>query len=141
MAVIALVACVKKKGTISAPAQDLYISPLFRKSRAYALAHSERWYILSAKYGLLEPETIIAPYEMTLKKMPKSLKDEWANRVLAKLVKLTSPSDTILFVAGKDYRQGLVPYLKQRGNQIEIPMENVSSFGEQLAWLNQHTST
>jgi hypothetical protein len=62
--VIALVSCSGPKLSHAAPARSLYASPLFRRANAYAARHFERWFILSGKYGLVEPEAIIAPYDV-----------------------------------------------------------------------------
>ena len=59
---IGLVSCVKVKRTYKTQAQDLYISPLFRKAWNYVTKTYDRNYILSAKYGLLIPTTEIEPY-------------------------------------------------------------------------------
>ncbi|MGI8497740.1 MAG: DUF6884 domain-containing protein [Gemmatimonadaceae bacterium] len=74
---VALVSCVKTKGVSSAPAEDLYTSPLFRALRAYAKTHAGEWYVLSAKHGVLRPEQVIAPYEQTLNAMPKRKRVAW----------------------------------------------------------------
>ena len=60
-----LVACVSQKKETCDQAQYLYTSALFTKARAYALRHADRWYILSAKHGLVPPEEVIDPYETT----------------------------------------------------------------------------
>jgi hypothetical protein len=41
------------------PARDAYTSSKFKASRRYADRFAERWLILSAKYGLIEPEFLI----------------------------------------------------------------------------------
>jgi hypothetical protein len=66
---IALVACVKQKNSQPSLAKDLYTSTWFRKARAYVEQQGWGWYILSAQYGLLAPDTLIQPYEQTLNKM------------------------------------------------------------------------
>jgi hypothetical protein len=38
------------------PAQDAYTSSLFTKSRRYAERFADRWLVLSAKYGFIEPD-------------------------------------------------------------------------------------
>ncbi len=50
-------------------AKDLYVSDLFRKARRYVEAKNCPWFILSAEYGLVSPEQVIAPYEKTLNHM------------------------------------------------------------------------
>ena len=65
---IVLISCVKKKASQPRPARELYISDLFRKSLKYAQSLSpDAIYILSAKYGLLSLDTVIEPYDVTLK--------------------------------------------------------------------------
>ena len=71
-----LVACCGPRLKESAPAADLYISDLFKKARTYAERRG-RWFILSALYGLLDPSAVIAPYDVTLKKMPAAKRREW----------------------------------------------------------------
>ena len=66
---IALVTCVSKKNKAPMPAEKLYCSDLFQKMSSYAKRNADEWYILSAKYGLLSPGTVIAPYEQTLNNM------------------------------------------------------------------------
>jgi hypothetical protein len=47
-------------------ARDAYTSSVFTKSRRYAERFGERWYILSAKYGFVEPDfTIPANYNVS----------------------------------------------------------------------------
>ena len=61
-----LVSCVSKKQNSAQPARELYVSAWFLKARAYAEAHGERWFVLSAEHGLLRPDDVIHPYEKTL---------------------------------------------------------------------------
>ena len=67
---IILVSCVRKKRATASLAKDLYISDWFRKPAAYAGRNSDAWYILSARYGLVEPNQVIEPYDVTLNRMP-----------------------------------------------------------------------
>ena len=63
---VVLLGCVKLKLEHRAPAKDLYVSPLWNRRRAYAEAAGCPWLILSAKYGLLDPEQLVAPYDVAL---------------------------------------------------------------------------
>ncbi len=136
MARIALISCVSSKLDHSAPAKYLYISPLFVKARAFAEETADRWYVLSAEHHLLAPDQVVAPYEKTLNKMHKPDREQWAKKVYAQLQSVTDPSDSIVFLAGERYREGLTPLLQERGNCIEIPMEGLS-IGRQLQWLTR----
>ena len=77
---IILVACCGPKLPEPAPAADLYVSSLFKKARTYAERRG-RWFILSALHGLLNPTKEIAPYDVTLKKLPAQKRREWGQMV------------------------------------------------------------
>ena len=59
---IAILNCVNKKHEIKQQAQDLYYGISWDAKSAFVKTRYDKWYILSAKYGLIEPTTIIEPY-------------------------------------------------------------------------------
>ena len=64
---IALISCSKMKRDHSCTAAELYSpSHLFSLSYAYAQKVADKVFILSAKYGLVEEEDVISPYNLTL---------------------------------------------------------------------------
>ena len=133
---IALVSCVKQKQQRPAPARNLYTSPLFDKMRAYAKRSADRWFILSAKYGLLHPDTIIEPYEQTLKTAGAVAKQQWAIRVHGQMAEagLLQPGVVFLWLAGRDYQCDLARLLTRY--EQRDPMAGMR-FGPRLKWLNQ----
>ncbi len=134
---LALVACVKTKATTARQARDLYMSDLFVKASTYAEKAADAWYILSAKYGLVDPSTVIAPYEKTLKRMRVAERKAWAAQVFRDLRTVAvKAGDTVIILAGKEYREYLLDPLKALGCRVEIPMEGLS-FGNQLSWLKE----
>lgn len=133
-----LVACVKVKRPVPAAARDLYCSDWFAKARRYVEQRTDRWYILSAKYGLVHPEEVIAPYELTLNKMRASDRRAWGSRVLQQLHALEYPTDApVVILAGKNYRQPLAPWIGQRG---VVPMAGLG-FGHQKSFLDRPVQT
>lgn len=135
MADIILIACGSKKRSHESEAQFMYISPLFRKSRDYAILSANHWYILSGKYGLLRPDSIIRPYDLSLKHLDKREQRTWAKRVLESLQQVARRGDTVTFLAGLAYRRNLVPKLRELGYSIDTPLEGMS-IGKQMKWLN-----
>jgi hypothetical protein len=79
---IGLVGCVKSKRASSALARDLYTSPLFLGRRRWVEATCDRWFVLSALHGLVEPDWELAPYDMTLKDASDAERHAWSERVL-----------------------------------------------------------
>lgn len=106
---IALVSCVKMKQPYPCAVREMYVSPLFMKSRTYAEVHADHWFILSAKYGLVEPDEVIAPYEKTLNNAGVSERREWARRVHAQLESRGVLQQGVSFVwlAGAKYQESL----------------------------------
>lgn len=132
---VGLVGCVKQKLASSSAAADLYTSPLFRGRRRWVEETCDRWYILSAKHGVLEPATVVSPYDETLKGSTRAVKRAWSRRVLDELhAELGSFGGTVFEIhAGADYREwGLVEGLRARGGSVEVPAEGLVQ-GEQLA--------
>ena len=134
---VALVSCVKAKLQKPAPARDLYTSQLFQGLRAYATAHTDRWYILSAEHGLLQPDEIVAPYERTLNRMPVRDRLRWASRVQSQLQATLPRAATVVILAGKPYREHLTPFLRANGFEVTIPLEGLS-IGKQLQYLKSN---
>lgn len=60
-----VIACGSKKRNHPAPARDMYVGSLFKNARRAAESTGLPWYIMSAKYGILRPDDIIEPYDMT----------------------------------------------------------------------------
>lgn len=137
---LVLVSCVGKKQSCPAPAKDLYISDWFRKARCLVEAKKARWCILSAKYGLVEPNQVIDPYEKTLNTMGIAARRAWAKQVMDQLPPWLADTPRVVFLAGARYREFLIQPLQCRdrgwGIDVEIPMKGLK-IGEQLAWLRR----
>ena len=139
---IVLISCTKKKQEKpkgqTVAAKDLYTSPLFKKAWRYAnLLKPDRIFILSAKHGLLAPDTRIAPYNQTLNQATSAQRKQWAAGVIASLQKegIDIKRDRIIILAGKSYWQYLVPQLAN----ISLPYVEAGckGIGHILKWLNE----
>ena len=140
---IGLVGCVKRKLSASAEAKNLYISPLFRGRRRFVEQSCDSWWIVSAKHGLVEPEELLAPYDLTLKEMSRDARREWAQRVLHdfKTSALPNPGDVVEIHAGSEYRDfGLVDGLLRIGCLVEIPTQHLR-MGDQLSFYSAAKAT
>ena len=83
---IILISCGARKTKTAQKARDLYIGTYFRKMLKYAEYLSKKSgakiYILSAKYGLVELNEVIEPYESTLNGKSEKYKKRWARQVI-----------------------------------------------------------
>lgn len=101
---IALISCCKQKREELCMAKDIYISPLFKYSLKYIIQHNyDKYYILSAKYGLLQPDIYIEPYDNSLISMPKNDRVRWGISVSNDIYRLIKEGSTIDIYGGKLY--------------------------------------
>ena len=137
MSTIVILSCTKSKLDKPSQAQDLYsASPMFKKTLEYGKSlKPDKMYILSAKHFLVPLNKVLAPYDKTLKEMPKDEKNAWGEKVIAqmKAAGMNLEKDKFIFLTGSEYMKPLLQYIPE-GN-IEKPMEG-RRMGERLQWLN-----
>jgi cytoplasmic iron level regulating protein YaaA (DUF328/UPF0246 family) len=145
---ILLIACVSKKGKIAAKAKDLYISTLFKSSWKYGMGlKPDKTFILSALYGLLDPERIIEPYNVTLsnvseknrsndlKVLTKTEKNAWGAIVIEQLSQEADmKNDHFIVLAGKEYIKPIQPRIIHLSN----PLEGLG-LGKRVQFLNDNS--
>jgi len=120
-------------------ARELYCSTWFLKARDYVEAHALPWFILSAKYGLVNPDQVIQPYNLTLKDMAADERRAWARMVASGLQGKCEKGTFIIIFAGQYYREYLIPVIEGWGCEIEVPLRGLG-IGQQLKWLKNNTS-
>jgi hypothetical protein len=62
---IVIIACGNRKQNYAVEAKNLYTGSLFKLARQAAESSQYPWFIFSAKYGLVQPNQIIEPYDVT----------------------------------------------------------------------------
>lgn len=133
---VGLVGCVAQKAASPRPARDLYTSALFTGRRRFVERTCSEWWVLSALHGLVSPEEVLQPYDVTLKNAGRAERREWTQQVLASLDKHVGlrPGDVVEVHAGSEYRDfGLVQGLRDRGAAVVVPVEGMP-IGRQLAF-------
>jgi len=132
-----LVTCVKEKLDTPAAAKDLYVSPLFRKERAYAERRGVPWFILSAEHGLVAPDEWLAPYDRYLPDTPAAYRAVWGRWVVERLELLAGHlADRVVEVhASAAYVAALAEHLDRKGATLTTPIDGLT-LGERLAWYD-----
>jgi hypothetical protein len=85
MATLLLVGAVAPQLKSMAPAQDLYLGPIFASRRALAEASGRPWFILSPRWGLVRPDELIAPSDVALSDLPPMYRRAWGRLVAEQL--------------------------------------------------------
>lgn len=134
---IALVGCTKRKKSEACPAREMYQeSDLFQKVVKYVELHEfDSWYILSAKYGLVHPDLIIQPYDLTLKTFSGDELRMWNIKVINSFIEIIGHRPVYVeFLCGEKYRSGLVILCKKRNISYSEPLKGMG-LGQQLSFL------
>ncbi len=143
---IVLISCVSKKGNKKTKAKYLYKGPLFTNSLAYAeKLNPDKIFIISAKYGLVELNEEIEPYDVTLSYVSPSKKEKkpnlkvltkkeaklWGEKVIEKLAKNADlKNDRFIILAGRSY----VEPIKNKLNNVKEPLKGLRQ-GERVRFL------
>jgi hypothetical protein len=124
---IGLVGCSRRKLPHAAPARELYTSPLFRLASCYCARTCDRWFVLSAQHGLVEPD------DVTLRALGRAGRQAWARRVVGQLRRrgLLGRGHRLLLHAGADYADALAAL-----TGAECPLRGLG-IGQRLAWYRR----
>lgn len=144
-----IVGCGSAKRDERSAAKDLYTSTYFGKKREFAEAVGDQWMILSAKHGLISPESEFAPYDTTIDDLHEDELDELAFSVGMTLIdwiewERGSDSDVrkVIVLAGRKYLDplreretfaaGVEPLVRFPFQELDL-----GGIGEQMAWLDE----
>lgn len=61
---------------------------------------------------------------------------KWAEGVQRQLLELLPAGAVVIVLAGDRYREGVVPFLKNHGFTVKVPMDGMK-FGPQQRWLKE----
>ncbi len=113
---LVILACSQKKGPKPVAARDLYLGSLFKLGRKFAEVHHYDYVIISAKYGLLRPEQVIAPYDQRIANVGDVRRIR--ELVLPPLREMLSHYEKIIVIAGNLYRKVLEPLISAKFEEI-----------------------
>lgn len=79
---LGVVNCGGTKLAHKAPAKEIYKSSYFQAKREFCEEVMDEWIILSAEYGILQPDEVIEPYDKSLETLTSGEIEEWKAEVL-----------------------------------------------------------
>lgn len=131
---VVLVGCSSRKAPDPMPARELFRGGSFQKARDRAVLMGVPWFVLSAKYGLLDPDDVVGPYDVFLGDQPSAYRRAWGEWVAAQLgVRLPLAGVTVEVHAGDAYCAPLRGPLQRLGATLSEPLAGLSQ-GKRLAW-------
>lgn len=118
--IILLVSCGKRKSIFPCQARDMYNSARFQKMKSIAENYGQQWFIMSAKHGLLSPDTLIEPYDKCLTDCSAEYQYNWAKNMVERLSTFDKHTAFVV-LANEDYSRNIVPLLAKAGYCIVAP--------------------
>lgn len=132
---IVIAQCTHRKRDGEWRAEELYMkSALFQAQRRYWEAYAESAYILSGKYGLIQPWRIINSYDQHISDQDS---EEWQLQVQQRVKTIAKHNERIEIIAGKEkYGRRLEPYLEMQDINYSYPFEGLG-IGERTKQMKQ----
>lgn len=121
-----VIGCGKAKRAEPAAARDLYVGSLFRAARHYAELSGQRWVILSAAHGIVDPQVVLRPYDQTLAFRSRWQRQRWALHTADSVFeRLAHGIEVVEILAGKTYADPLAKALESLEVEVSKPLEGL----------------
>lgn len=123
------------KAQLSEPAvaRDLYVSPLFARRQARAEASGVPWFVVSGRWGLLDPGDVLAPYSFSLAEQSVSYQRAWGRFVAEQLCLVSSVGrgDVVEICAGAAYAAALTAPIEYLGARVRRATVDAGDSGDE----------
>lgn len=127
--------CTKSKNRGRWEARKLYDkSAIFRKFKDYCKKYQYDYIIISAKYGVLFPTSIIEYYDKTLKN--KKDINELAQKLKTSLPKIIDKYDKIIVFCSQKYVKAFSFLIATSNDKFSFPLKHLR-IGERSKWLSK----
>lgn len=144
MSTLGVVPCGKKKiwdqdpNRGAVPAGDAYTGTFHLLARGYAERFTDRWVVLSAKYGFLEPHDLVpGPYDVTFNRpsdprciTTQLLREQVRQKGLDRFFR-------VVVVCGDRYVQRIRAAFQGTDVEIVTPLSGKGGIGSMMAWLKR----
>jgi len=123
------------KAQLSEPAaaRDLYVSPLFARRRARAEASGVPWFVVSGRWGLVDPGDVLAPHSFSLTQQSASYQRAWG-RFVAEQLCMVSPvgrGDVVEICAAAAYAAALTAPIEYLGARVRRVAVGANTSGDE----------
>lgn len=130
---VAIIPCTNQKSTISGPAEEVWQGSHFQLTLYHAKKYYDRIFVMSYKYGLITPETVIDPYDIDIKTASAGEKLEWWWVIKGHIKTLSGENpDLIALYTGNFERVRFIrEFIRHGYNTFVIPWET-EQVGERM---------
>lgn len=120
----------------AAPAADLFTSAPFTRRRRYAEASGRPWFVVSSRWGLVAPDEVIAPSDVSLGDVPPAYRHGWAEFVVGQLAGYVTLAGAVVEIHAGDYHVDALRAAVERAGATLVDPVDAHSLAETLAWYD-----
>ena len=132
--VLFLAGCSQKKLNYPAPAIELNQGQLFRGIKKLTMSNNFDLKILSGKYGLLDSNEVISPYNQKIRTKKDILRIR--RKIFPKMLKTIERYDLIIVIMGKNYREVIEPLFNNKFIII-YDKRGIGGYLSLISWFNK----
>ena len=114
-----VIGCSREKLSTATSARDLYRSHRFQSCLALARSLAIPFVILSGKFGVVEPDQVVEPYDLDLADLPEAERRSWAETAIDQLA-LQAKGRKVSVLAAETYARPLIEANLDRRQPLPI---------------------
>jgi hypothetical protein len=132
---VAIVPCTSQKTEVGGRARDVWHGPHFELILAHAEIFYDKVYIMSYKYGLIEPDFVIEPYDLDMRTAPTGEKLKWWWKMKQDIKALCETDPILIGLYTGDFERDRIirEFLRNGVEQIIVPFEGLGIGQRQAA--------
>jgi len=133
---VAIIPCTAQKSEVGGPARDVWVGGHFQLTLAYAEYFFDKVYIMSYKYGLIDPEFFIEPYDIDMRIEKASERIKWWYMMrdhIADLIERDKPDLVGLFTGQFERQRIMLEFKRNDCPNVIVPWEGLGSGYRQQA--------
>jgi len=133
---IAIIPCTAQKSEVGGPAREVWIGGHFQLTLAYVEYFMDQIYIMSYKYGIIEPERYIEPYDIDMRLEKASERIKWwymMREHIEELVEREKPDLVALFTGSFERSRIIREFVRNKCNNVIVPWVGLGTGERQQA--------
>lgn len=131
---VAIIPCTNQKSDVPGPAREVWIGHHFQLVLAHAEMFYDRVYVMSYKYGFIDPDFQIMPYDIDIKNSKAADKLRWWFNLRSDIRLLASwnPLLVALYTGDVERDRIIREFVRAGTRQVILPFEGLS-IGKRMA--------
>lgn len=124
---VAIIPCTNQKSDRPGPAREVWVGNHFQLILAHAEMFYDTVYIMSYKYGLIEPDALIEPYDIDLRTANAGTRLRWWAKMKGDIADVSSESPLLvaLYTGAVERDRIITEFVRNGVEQVITPFEGL----------------